>query len=177
MRRLYTDIRRCMACRTCELACVVRHSQSGDLATAMGEIPGLKQLVKVKASELGAFPLRCHHCEEAACIDACKSGAVHRDPVSGKVLIDRNKCVGCWMCVMVCPFGAVFADMKNGKALKCDLCEGHDRPACAEACPTSALCYAEFNDFKGKMQRPVGAAGSAKTRSTSEKKKGETCVT
>ena len=184
MQRVYCDIRKCVSCRTCEIACVVRHSQSGELVRALGEAPRLKQLVKIKASDLGAFPLRCHHCEEAACIDACKTGAMHRDPASGKVLIDRNKCVGCWMCVMVCPFGAVFADRQSGKALKCDLCEGHDSPACVAACPTKALCYAEFDEFQEKMQRPAGFASSrghprrakVKARTAPAKKKGATCV-
>lgn len=181
MRRVYCDIRKCLACRTCEIACVVRHSQSGELVRALGESPRLKQLAEIKASDLGAFSLRCHHCEEAACIDACKTGATRRDPVSGKVLIDRDKCVGCWMCVMVCPFGAVFADRQSGKAIKCDMCEGYDRPACVAACPTKALCYAEFDEFQGKMERPVGFAGSRgrpphadnKARMASAKKKGK----
>lgn len=185
MRRVYCNIRKCLSCRTCEIACVVRHSQSGELHRALDEIPRLRQLVEIKASDLGAFPLRCHHCEEAACIDACKTGAAHRDPASGKVLIDRDKCVGCWMCVMVCPFGAVFADMKSGQALKCDLCEGHDSPACVAACPTKALCYAEFDEFQEKMQRPAGFAGTlgrprraqGETRSTPVTKKRAPCVT
>lgn len=152
MPRVYCDIRKCLSCRTCEIACTVRHSQSGDLYKALTEEPRLKRLVKVESTQLGPFPLRCHHCEEAACIDACKTGTTYRDPFTGKVLIDRNKCVGCWMCVMVCPFGAVFPDLKSGKAFKCDLCEGHDEPACVAACPTYALYYEEYVDFEKKRK-------------------------
>ncbi len=148
MARVYCDSRKCLSCRACEIACAVRHSKSGDFYRALLEESGPKRLVKIRSSELGPFPLRCHHCEVAACIDACKTGATYRDPLTGKVLIDRDKCVGCWMCVMVCPFGAVFPDMKSEKALKCDLCEGHDDPACVAACPTHALHYEEFEEFE-----------------------------
>ncbi|MGB9619447.1 MAG: 4Fe-4S dicluster domain-containing protein [Armatimonadota bacterium] len=157
MRRVYCDIRRCLSCRSCEIACAVAHSESGELYQALRESPGPRHLVRVKPTDLAPFPLRCHHCEIATCIDACKTGATHRDPLTGKVLIDRDKCVGCWMCVMVCPFGAVFPDLKTGKALKCDLCEGRDSPACVASCPTRALCFEEFEEFKKEYEksRPV----------------------
>lgn len=139
MRKVYCEVHRCTACRSCEIACAVRHSRSGDLYGAMLEQPRPARLVHVVPSRLSPLPLRCQHCEEAACIDACKTGATKRDPLTGKVLIDQKKCVGCWMCVMVCPFGAVFPDAKAEKALKCDLCEGFESPACVGACPTHAL--------------------------------------
>ena len=148
MRKVYSDIRKCISCRSCEIACAVRHSLSGDLYRALSEEPTPKRLVKVMKTQLEPFPLRCHHCEEAACIDACKTGATRRDLLTGKVLVDRDKCVGCWMCVMVCPFGAVFPDMKTEKALKCDLCEEHESPACVAACPTRALFFEEFEEFE-----------------------------
>ncbi len=49
---------------------------------------------------------------------------------------------------MVCPFGAVFPDAKTEKALKCDLCEGYDEPACVASCPTRALHFEEFEEFE-----------------------------
>ena len=154
MRKVYCDIRKCLACRSCEIACAVRHSVSGELYLALREAERPpRRLVKTMATTLGPFPLRCHHCEDAACIDACKTGATYRDPISGKVLINREKCVGCWMCVMVCPFGAVFPDAETGIALKCDLCDGHDTPACVAACPTRALFYQEFDEFKKAYEK------------------------
>ena len=146
MRKVHCDMHKCTACRSCEIACAIRHSNSGDLYGAMREEPRPSRLVHVVSSRLSPFALRCQHCKDAACIDACKTGATQRDPLTGKVLIDRDKCVGCWMCVMVCPFGAVFPDAKTDKALKCDLCEGFDDPACVAACPTRALSLEEVED-------------------------------
>ena len=153
MRRIYCDIRKCLSCHTCEIACAVRHSQSNELSQAIGEKPRPRHLVRVNASSLGPFPLRCHHCKDAPCIDACKSGATYRDAESQKVLIDQSKCVGCWMCVMVCPFGAVMPNHETHKAIKCDLCEGHDKPACAEACPTKALYFEEYEVFETEYEK------------------------
>jgi len=153
MRKIYCDIRKCLSCRSCEIACAVQHSRSGNLLQALFEEPLPGHLVKIDPSKIGPFPIRCHHCEEARCIDACKTGATHRDPKTGKVLIDTNKCVGCWMCVMVCPFGAVFPNMKTKKAMKCDLCEGHESPACVSACPTGALHWTEFTEFEANYKR------------------------
>lgn len=156
MPRIYCDTRKCLSCKTCEIACVIQHSRSGDLYKVLAEEPRLKRLVKVTNTTQGPFPLRCHHCEDAACIDACKTGATFRDPLNGKILIDRDKCVGCWMCVMVCPFGAVFPDLKMEKAFKCDLCEGHNGPACVSACPSHALYYEEFEEFEEQRSEEIG---------------------
>ncbi len=153
MRRIYCDIRKCLSCHSCEIACALRHSESDDVYTAIREEPRPRHLVTVNASELGPFPLRCHHCEDAPCIDACKTGATYRDPESGRVLIDQDKCVGCWMCIMVCPFGAVLPNQETQKALKCDLCEGHETPACVAACPTGALYFEEFDEFRKEYEK------------------------
>ena len=167
MRKIYCDIRKCLSCYSCEVACALCHSKSNDIYQAAHETPRPKHLVRVNKSDWGPFPLRCHHCEDAPCIDACKSGATHRDPETGKVLIDRDKCVGCWMCVMVCPFGAVSPDYETGTAIKCDLCEGHEKPACAEACPTNALYFVEYEDFEKeyKKQKPEKIIVSSSERS------------
>jgi len=115
MRKIMVDLQKCTGCRMCQIACAVRHSKSGNLYVAILETPRPRSRTHVKDSYRRPFPLRCEHCEEALCIDACKSGALGRDAETGAVRIDEDKCVGCWMCVMVCPFGAVFADFERGK--------------------------------------------------------------
>ena len=56
-----------------------------------------------------------------------------------KVNVNKDKCVGCWMCVMVCPFGAPQPFRQFRKMIKCDRCTGMDAPFCVESCPTRAL--------------------------------------
>jgi carbon-monoxide dehydrogenase iron sulfur subunit len=72
------------------------------------------------------------------------TGAMQRDKETGAVECDEGKCVGCWMCIMVCPFGVISRDVHEGKiASKCDLCIGEGEPACVKNCPNEALVYIE----------------------------------
>jgi carbon-monoxide dehydrogenase iron sulfur subunit len=61
----------------------------------------------------------------------------------GRVTVDSEKCVGCWSCVMACPYGSVGMDRENKKSVKCDLCADREIPACVEACPNRALIVVE----------------------------------
>ena len=143
MKRVLIDTARCMGCHSCELACGTAHSESKDLVLAVrrGEKPPVA--VDVVSLETMNFPRHCQHCEDAPCVKGCMSGALHRDEKSGAVLCDREKCVGCFMCVMTCPYGSV-KEGYDGKAVKCDLCGGDEIPACVKACPTAALTYIEI---------------------------------
>jgi len=71
------------------------------------------------------------------------TGAMHRDPLTGAVLCDQERCAGCWMCIMVCPVGAIRRGPDRRVASKCDLCMGEKMPACVANCPNVALLYYE----------------------------------
>jgi NAD(P)H-nitrite reductase large subunit/Fe-S-cluster-containing hydrogenase component 2 len=129
----------CLACRSCELACSVAHSESAELEAAIAEeFPPTRRVV-VAADGDGLEALRCEQCLEPLCAFACKSGALRRDPATGRVMLDDARCVGCFMCLMVCPFG-IRPDPARDRVVRCDVCEGRTTPACVEACPTGALC-------------------------------------
>lgn len=149
MKRVLIDAARCMGCHSCELACGTAHSASKDLVSAVrrGEKPSVS--VDVVALETMNFPRHCQHCEDAPCVKACMSGALSRKGENGAVVCDREKCVGCFMCVMTCPYGSV-KEGCDGKAVKCDLCQDRELPACVEACPTKALTYEEIPKKGGR---------------------------
>jgi len=146
MRKIISiDIEKCMGCKSCELACAVEHSKTKDIYVTIrtGEKPGTRIMVESYGRK--AIPVNCNHCEEAACLLACPTGAIYREEEGGPVLVDHSKCIGCHMCVQACPFGVITVRADGKGVLKCDLCierlaEGKE-PACVEACPTHALVF------------------------------------
>jgi len=154
MRTIVTFKReRCLACRACELACSVAHASSGRLETAiLEELPPKRRLV-MAAGKNGVEALRCEQCLEPLCVFSCKSGALHRDARDGRVVFDERRCLACFMCLMVCPFG-VRRDPARDRVVRCDVCSAGvplarfgpagpsstaSVPACVAACPTGAL--------------------------------------
>ncbi len=129
---------RCLACRNCELACSVIHSRSGQLEKAIVDDMPPRRRITISAGREGIEALRCVQCLEPLCSFSCKSGALRRDPGSGRVIFDESRCVGCFMCLMVCPFG-VRPDPATDRVVRCDVCRDLDSPACVTACPTQAL--------------------------------------
>ena len=111
---------------------------------------------------------RCLHCLEPACVSACPTTALQRQP-DGPVSYDADECIGCRYCMLACPWDVPTADWNtrapkiskcthcadrveqpapiafNGQALSAD--EGKQFadtiavPACVKACPADALRY------------------------------------
>lgn len=140
MKSIFVNMERCVACKSCEIACAVnRSSLSKRLPEAIYESPS--PLARVRVEDAGThngFPIQCRHCEDAPCLDACPAKALHRD-ARGLVLLHDERCIGCWMCVMVCPFGSPQPFRSVRKMIKCDRCVDMDAPFCVESCPTHAL--------------------------------------
>jgi carbon-monoxide dehydrogenase iron sulfur subunit len=90
-------------------------------------------------------------------MNACPTGAMRRHPEINSVYVATDTCIGCWMCVMACPFGAVTADHISKTALKCDRCpervENGIEPACVDACPTKALIFDTPEGFVALKQQ------------------------
>ena len=156
MPEIVVDPRRCMACRSCELACGInRDSVAKTLAGAIKEEVRPTPRVVVQGNEQVSMPIQCRHCEEAPCLDTCPTGALYRHE-DGRVLFNDNKCIGCWMCVASCSFGAIKPSAAGKVAIKCDACFGMERPFCVEACPTGALAFAETADMRQIARRKAG---------------------
>ena len=137
-RSLIFDRQRCLACRSCELACAVIHSRSRRLDEAIGEEPRPRRRVSIVRSGAGLEALACEQCGEPLCVFSCKSGALRRLPDSGHVVLDEERCLGCLMCLMVCPYG-IRPDPARDQVTRCDVCQELDVPVCVTACPTHAL--------------------------------------
>jgi carbon-monoxide dehydrogenase iron sulfur subunit len=153
-------IDRCLGCRSCEVACAVAHSRSGDLLGAISESPRPRARVTVEPAGAHGLPLQCRHCENAPCIMVCPTEAMHRDSERGPVLIDEARCIGCKLCMVVCPFGSISASDDGKAVLKCDLCqkrlEAGEEPACVTACLTHALQFVDVGEH-GRKKRKAAA--------------------
>lgn len=90
------------------------------------------------------FAVNCRHCSDPICVRSCIAGALSRT-ADGMVEIDKNKCVGCFTCVLVCPYGAIMPDADGHAAQKCELCTRNlcGEPNCVKHCPNRAIVYEE----------------------------------
>ena len=150
MKRTYAIEQWCINCRRCEVACKTFHSASRDTVKAFTvEYPEPHSRVRVEGGAQLSVAVNCRHCADPKCVEGCISGAMTKDPVTGVVTSDPDKCVGCRTCMSMCPFGCVRIEdaSEKGIAYKCDLCgEEPGRPGeprCVAACPNRALVYIE----------------------------------
>ena len=161
---IVVNIGKCMACKSCELACALVHSKSKVFEEAVMETPLPKSMVIVEPAGESGVPMQCRHCEDAPCVSVCPTAAIHRHEANSPVLIEKDKCIGCRDCLMVCPFGAIDISRDGKAVVKCDLCiertKAGDNPACVESCPTGALKYCELNEYLIERRRAVAAQAS-----------------
>lgn len=144
MLMIYPD--RCTGCRNCELACSFFHD---------GEFRLSASRIRVHNWELEGIsvPTTCVQCEDAPCVLVCPTQSMRREPERDRVGWDEERCIGCRMCTLACPFGAVIYETSRSRILKCDLCDGS--PECVAFCPTGALEFLEEPDAVRGRQKCV----------------------
>ena len=148
---------RCVGCKCCELACSIAHSGAESLAEAVQSGARAEARVHVEPSGRFGTPMQCHHCKDAPCIAVCPSEAIARAPKAIPVLLDQDRCIGCRLCMVVCPFGAISISHEGKAMLKCDMCikrtEAGGLPACVTACPSGALTYQDIDEWLLQRRR------------------------
>jgi len=174
------DIKRCIGCHTCAVAC----KQGNDLPnevwwnkvltfggptmdTPHGSFPNL---------ELNYLTLNCQHCEDPACVKACPTGATYKRE-DGVVMQNYDECIGCRMCMMACPYKNIRSyneekpkysldfpvgdksvkSQQKGTVSKCTFC--HNRvdvglsPNCIEVCPVKARYFGDIEDESSEVSQ------------------------
>lgn len=105
------DLDKCFACQSCTVACRMENNTpvaGPDQANAgrailwnevlpfiEGEYPNVQAVM---------VPRPCQHCDEPACIKVCPVQATYKNE-EGIVLVDYDRCIGCRMCTLACPYG------------------------------------------------------------------------
>ena len=141
---LLVDQEKCTGCRTCEAVCSARH------AGASNPVRSRIQVVKWEWEGF-MMPFMCQQCREAPCVNACPVRALGREDVLGRVEVDYERCIGCKLCITVCPFGGMGYDPVDNKVIKCDFCGGD--PLCVRFCSTGAITFVNASEASLRKKR------------------------
>lgn len=190
---LVIDVGACIGCRRCMWGCKEENNTPDTISPLWIETFQMKSEVDLTGhpsmQELrdGAttsyttspteghryMPVACFHCDNAPCIKVCPTGATYKAE-DGLVLMDYDKCVGCRLCVVACPYSARrfnwykpegYPEKTNelvplrpvGVVEKCTMCVHRIRrglqPRCVEVCPVQARHAGDLNDPESEITK------------------------
>ena len=118
------DYKSCSGCRRCELACSIHHED-----WMWPEASRIRVFMPFPGVEVPHF---CSQCADYPCVDSCPENALSVDEETSAVLVDREKCTSCGLCIKACPGQVPFLHPGDNKATICDLCGGD--PECVKVC-------------------------------------------
>lgn len=152
MRRIIINKELCTGCKSCMVACMTRSCTEKHKFDSFIDVNKDKYFINLQSTDTECrnhvekditghpVPLTCRHCDEPECVYTCMSGAMTKDPETGIVSYNKEKCGSCYMCVMNCPYGILKPDDRTKKEIiKCDLCKDEEIPLCVYNCPSGAL--------------------------------------
>jgi anaerobic carbon-monoxide dehydrogenase iron sulfur subunit len=119
----------CDGCKDCEETCSKLYDTSR---------------ISIREIEGSFYPIICQQCEDAPCKMICPTDAIDLE-------VTTEKCIGCGLCMMVCPFGAI--TIHDRKAHKCNQCPDRDTPACITACSKRAIAKVDTEKMKLDKQK------------------------
>lgn len=141
MRKVYVNEKWCLGCHLCEYNCAFASTGENNMAFALKDLV-INPRIRIEESKDISFAVSCRHCEDPICVKSCITGALTIQ--NGIITIDRNKCIGCYTCILVCPYGAI-SQSDTGAMQKCELCTSTHSglPACVMNCPNNAIVFEE----------------------------------
>jgi formate dehydrogenase beta subunit/formate dehydrogenase gamma subunit len=169
----YIDTSTCIGCKACEVACqewndlkLVATEQAGTYQTLPSLDANFWNLIKFNEQELEGGGLawlmrkdQCMHCADPGCLRACPAPGAIVQYENGIVDVNPDRCIGCGMCQMGCPFDVPRYQAKTSKMSKCTLCIDRVQvglePACIKACPTGCLQFGTKEDMVALGQKRV----------------------
>ena len=125
------DYIKCSGCRLCEIACTLKHEgqtwPEASMVRVFMLIPGVE------------VPHLCTQCSNYPCVKSCPFTALSVNEQTGAVIVDKEKCTACGICINACPGTIPHMHPNKKHIVICDLCGGD--PECAKIC-TRAGYYA-----------------------------------
>ncbi len=132
---LVMDPTKCRGCFSCAITCA---SWNFD-----GDIDASRITVTPFFSDSFFVSQACFQCETPYCSQVCPVNALVENSEGGVVEFNKERCIGCKLCVMACPFGNI--KFVHHYPSKCDQCGGD--PACVKACQWGALEFVEVEQM------------------------------
>ena len=179
------DTKLCMGCHTCSVGCKQENNVPDGVFWNRVMVEGAAS----QDASVGVYPnvskryltVSCQHCENPACTKVCPVGATFKDPETGAVRQDYDRCIGCRMCMAACPYtgvrsfnweeprysighavgdASVPAQVKHTVA-KCTMCYHRiskgKRPFCVDACPAYARYWGDLNDPNSEVSQVLAS--------------------
>ncbi|MFR9168658.1 MAG: 4Fe-4S dicluster domain-containing protein [Gordonibacter urolithinfaciens] len=177
------DTKRCVGCNAWTVACKMANNVPQDIFWTRALTDG-GDMMDTPAGEFPDISMRyitvsCQHCENPACAKVCPVGATYKDPETGVVRQDYDKCIGCRMCMSACPYTGVRSfnweeprypmDFALGDAdapkhqkhvvEKCIFCYQRlargETPACMDLCPARARHFGDLDDPNSEVSQLI----------------------
>ncbi|MBI4188361.1 MAG: 4Fe-4S dicluster domain-containing protein [Chloroflexi bacterium] len=194
---LVIDVGACIGCRTCQWACKKENNIPDTVSPPWTEVFEVKSDVSLTGHpspqdlKKGAttnytqsplpgrwyLPVQCNHCDNPPCVKACPVGATYKNK-DGIVSMDYERCIGCRLCVVACPYNArrfnwwqpkIPAEEANplvpvrplGVVEKCTFCIHRTRrgqlPRCVEVCPVRARHFGNIRNPDSEVYKLLEA--------------------
>lgn len=142
MKKITVNQELCDGCLDCQKSCESLHSASR---------------ITILEYDSSYYPILCQQCDDAPCIKICPTEAMDKEGV------DADRCIGCGLCSMVCPFGAI--ENADSVAEKCNRCADRaEGPACIKACSKRAIAIVDTDNLKAQKQAAYIAKLAGKTK-------------
>ena len=177
------DTKRCVGCHTCAVLCKSENNIPDGVWWNRALTDGGESIDAFKGSYKAAsrtfITVACQHCENPACVKVCPVGATYKDPETGIVRQDYDKCIGCRMCMAACPYTGVrsfnweepaysvdfavgdvdVAKHQKHTVEKCTFCYQRQArgevPACMDLCPARARHFGDLDDPASDISKLV----------------------
>ncbi len=177
------DTKRCIGCHTCSVACHIENNLPEGIWWTSALTEGGEYMDTPKGvfpnTRMGYITLACQHCENPACVKVCPVGATYKDPETGIVHQDPEKCIGCRMCMAACPYNGVrsfnweepkfhvghavgdaaaFTHQKH-TVEKCTMCYHRlakgEQPMCVTVCLSRARYWGDLDDPESEISKVI----------------------
>ena len=143
MKRIYVKEKWCLVCHLCEYYCAYANSGVSDMVKALKGVR-INPRIRIEEENGVSFAVSCRHCKDPLCVKSCITGSLRI--VDGVITFNKEKCVGCYTCILSCPYGAVMPS-EGGVIQKCELCIKNScgSPACVRGCPNQAIVFEDHD--------------------------------